>query len=303
MPSTPTDPRYKGWTMMRRLWRGYLAPHLRWLIVAVVLMIIEGSTVGLLSYSLQPMFDRVLVGREEGLVWIIGGAIFLLFLIRAITGVLQRVILTRIAQRTSSSMQIDLVEHLMTLDSTFFQDNSPGALMERVQGDVVAIQNVWQQIILGMGRDIVALGSLAFVAISIDPIWTLAALVGIPLLVLPTMVLQRYVRRKSGQLRHIASQRSTRLDEIFHGINPIKLNRLEDYQLGRFREIVLRIVTADVKTAAARATLPSLIDIITGLGFCAVLILGASEILSGEKSVGEFMSFFTAMALAFQPLR
>ena len=36
-------------------------------------------------------------------------------------------------------------------------------------------------------------------------------------------------------------QIATRLDEIFHGIQAIKLNRMEDYQTGRFRAIVDRI--------------------------------------------------------------
>ena len=34
-----------------------------------------------------------------------------------------------------------------------------------------------------------------------------------------------------------------------------------------------------------------------------VMIFGGSEIIDGKKSVGEFMSFFTAMALIFEPLR
>jgi ATP-binding cassette subfamily B protein/subfamily B ATP-binding cassette protein MsbA len=34
-----------------------------------------------------------------------------------------------------------------------------------------------------------------------------------------------------------------------------------------------------------------------------VLALGGAEVTRGERTVGDFMSFFTAMALAFQPLR
>ncbi|HSG57375.1 MAG TPA: ABC transporter ATP-binding protein, partial [Paracoccaceae bacterium] len=37
--------------------------------------------------------------------------------------------------------------------------------------------------------------------------------------------------------------------------------------------------------------------------FLGVLIYGGSEIISGEKTNGEFMAFFTAMSLAFDPLR
>ncbi|WP_238538245.1 ABC transporter ATP-binding protein [Oceaniovalibus guishaninsula] len=288
---------------MGRLWREYVARHWPWLAVAVLLMVVEGSTLGLLSYTLQPMFDRVFVDGDVGAMWWVGGVILSLFVIRAVTGVAQRVILTRVAQLTSTDMQTDLLAHMMTLDSTYFQRNAPGALIERVQGDTLAVQNVWQVLIQGLGRDVVSLLSLFVVAVTIDVGWTAIAVVGIPLLILPTVALQKYVRRKTRQMRSDSRHRATRLDEIFHGIDAIKLNGLEPYQLARFRKVVDRIVHSQIKSAAGRALLPGMIDIVTGLGFFGVLVLGGRDIISGEKTVGEFMSFFTAMALAFQPLR
>ncbi|WP_226780392.1 ABC transporter ATP-binding protein [Oceaniglobus trochenteri] len=301
MPKAPLAPTSRA--LMGRLWREYVARHWRLIALAFVMMVIEGSTVGLLSYMLQPMFDLVFVNGSADAMWWVGLAILMLFVVRALTGVVQRVLLVRVAQESSTAMQVDLLGHMMTLDSTYFQMNSPGALIERVQGDTLAVQGVWQVLIQGLGRDIVALVSLSIVALSVDWVWALTALIGIPLLVLPSMALQRYVRRKTGQMRDAATQRSTRLDEIFHGINPIKLNRMEDYQLGRFRAVVNRIVSVNVKTEAGRSMLPGMIDIMTGLGFFGVLVLGGREIIEGEKTVGQFMSFFTAMALAFQPLR
>jgi ATP-binding cassette, subfamily B, bacterial MsbA len=117
------------------------------------------------------------------------------------------------------------------------------------------------------------------------------------------LVVQRYIRRKTGQMRDQAGLRATRLDEIFHGIQAIKLNRMEDYQTARYRGIVARIVRFDVRTTLGRATMPAMIDIVTGIGFFAVLMLGGREVAEGERTVGEFMAFFTAMALTFQPIR
>jgi len=299
----PIDQRYTSRTLIARLWTDYLKSHIWWMLAAFVLMVIEGSSLGILSYMLQPMFDQVFVAGDSGAIWWVGGVIFGLFLMRGISNVFQKTILTRVAQKTSTKMQIDLLDHLMRLDSVFFQKNPPGALMERVQGDTVAVQSVWAVIISGVGRDIVSLAVLLGVAVSIDWVWAAVAIVGAPLLVLPVYMLQRYIRRKTNQMRQSASERSTRLDEVFHGINPIKLNRLETYQIGRFSSIIDTIVKAEIKTAAGRAMIPSMIDIITGIGFFGVLIVGGNDIIEGEKTIGQFMSFFTAMTLAFQPMR
>jgi len=49
--------------------------------------------------------------------------------------------------------------------------------------------------------------------------------------------------------------------------------------------------------------MPAIIDLVAAFGFFAVMVFGGEEIISGQKTVGEFMSFFTAMALIFEPLR
>lgn len=299
----PPAPSYRSVALFGRLWRGYLRAHRGAVALAFVVMVIEGSTLGALSYLLRPLFDRVFVSGEGGGVWLIGGLILGLFVVRAVASVTSKSLLARVAQRTSTAMQVDLLEHLLTLDARFYQENPPGALMERVQGDTIAVQGVWSMVISGLGRDMVALTSLFVVALMVDPVWTAAALIGAPLLIVPTVVVQKYVRRKTARARAQAGLRATRLDEVFHGITAIKLNRLEAYQIGRFRRIVDTIVRAEVKTAMGRAILPASIDVVTGIGFFAVLVLGGPQIVSGERTVGEFMSFFTAMALTFQPLR
>lgn len=289
--------------LFARLWRDYLRPHRLSMAIALVLLVVEGSTLALLSYALEPLFDRVFVGGDVGAIWIIGSFILSLFVIRATTLVASRTMLTAIAQRTSAAMQVDLLRHLLTLDGGFFQINPPGQLIERVQGDTAAVQGVWSLLVTGFGRDSVALAALTVVAVSVDPQWAAFAVVGTPLLILPALAVQRYIRRKFGQLREQAGRRATRLDEIFHGITAIKLNRIEDYQLDRFKRIVASIVKAETKSVASRVTVPAMIDIVTGIGFFTVIIFGGREIAQGERTVGEFMAFFSAMTLAFQPLR
>lgn len=294
---------YPSRQLFARFWRAYLRPHLGLMALAFLMMVLEGSTLGLLSYMIEPLFDRVFApGGAGALIWV-GGGILALFMVRAVTSILGRWLLARVNQSSAGAMQGDLLGHLLTLDSRFFQENSPGQLIERVQGDTLAVQGAATMVIGGIGRDVVSLVGLFAVTLLIDPVWTLAALVGAPLLLLPALVLRRYLRRKAMHTRQQAGLRATRLDEIFHGIQAVKLNRMEGYQTARFRRIVDTIIRAEVKTVIGRSAMPALVDVITGLGFFAVLMLGGSEVAAGERTTGEFMSFFTAMALTFQPIR
>ena len=285
------------------LWRGYLRKHAALMGVAVIFMVLEGSMLGALSWLMQPMFDNVFVeGDGQMLIWV-GFVVVGIFIVRAVSSVIQKVILTRVAQRTAAALRMDLLARMMLQDGAFHQTHPPGFLIQRVQTDVEAVGVVWKAIITGAGRDFIGLFVLMGVAISVDPVWAALAVLGGPLLILPAAAAQRYVRRKASQARDLGANLATRLDEVFHGIVQIKLNALEDYQSRRYRDLTQNFVRTEVKTAFGSAAIPGMIDIMSGLGFMAVILYGGAEIISGEKTIGQFMTFFTAMGFAFDPLR
>ncbi len=291
-------------SLFRRFWSGYLHGHLGAILAILVLMILEGGALGALSWLLKPLFDTVFAPGGGGrALYGVGLAILGLFLLRALTSVAARTLIALVAQKVSAVMQADLLRHILTLDNAFFQTNPPGVLIERVQGDTLAVQGIWSGLLTGIGRDLLSLVVLFGVAVSIDLHWTLAALIGAPLLLLPASMMQRYVRRKSRQLRQEAGKRATRLDEIFHGIQAVKLNRMEEYQTERFRSVLKTIRRAEVKSAFSRSLMPGMVDVVTGLGFFAVLLMAGDELAGGQRSTGDFMAFFSAMTLTFQPLR
>ncbi|KAA9008043.1 ABC transporter ATP-binding protein [Histidinibacterium aquaticum] len=301
MTQSPTDAQSRR--LFSWLWRGYLRRHVPLLTVALAIMAIEGSSLGGFSLLVEPMFDQVLVGGDSGALWLVALAVFGIFVVRGVASMAHKVLLTRIAQRTAAHIRADLLSHLMTLDTSFHQKKSPGELIERCQGDVQAINQIWATIITGVGRDAVSLVWLFGVALSIDWRWTLITLIAAPLLVVPSYLVQLYVRRSSRQARELASRMSTRLDEVFHGINPVKLNTLERYQASRDAALVADRVEAEVRTATWQSAIPALLDLMSGIGFLAVMLYGGAQIIDGEKTVGEFMAFFTAIGLAFDPLR
>jgi ABC-type multidrug transport system fused ATPase/permease subunit len=287
-----------GW-----LWQGYLKRHILVLGFIIVLMMIEGSMIGGLAWMMQPLFDGVFTGGSLVQLWTIGLIVFGLFLARGILSIAHRVMMTRIARFSIADLQNDLLAHLLRLDMNFFTLNAPGYLIERVQGDVQSIASIWGLIVRGAARDLIGLLSLVIVMISIDWKWAAIALLGTPLLVGPSLIAQRYTRKQASKARDVAANMATRLDEAFHGIGTIKLNSLESYYSHRYKILTKNQIRVEVKTLFGTAVLPSLVDIMSGIGFAGVIIYGGYEIINGTKSVGQFMAFFSALGLAFEPLR
>ena len=289
--------------LLKWFWNSYVREHFAFLFIALIFMSIEGSMLGLLSYSIKFLFDNILVSKDTSSILFVAILIFSIFSIRAIAGFIHRLITVNVCQKIIKALQNRMVEHLINMDVGFHQKNSPGTLMDRVRADSKALSESVGEAFMTVGRDGFSLISLVAVVFFIDWKWSLIAFLGIPFLVLPILLLQGLVRSRAGENRDFESKANVRLDEIFHGITDIKLNRAEKSERSKFFDILQVTHKVRLRLEAGMAGIPAMIDIIAAIGFLAVMIFGAIDITSGSKTIGEFMSFFTAMALIFEPLR
>ena len=291
------------WPLLHRAWQEYLKQRIGWLLLAAGLMMIDGGSLGLLSYYIKPMIDDIFIAGNKTAIVPIAGAIFLIFTARALGAYGQRSLTAFVSLQVVADLQRDLSKHLLSLDSAFFHRHPPGELLERVRGDSQTLQSVASNALIVLGRDSFSLVSLVIVAAMVDWQWTLIAFVGLPLLALPVMWLQNFVRRTTRRAREASADLSTRLDEIFHGYKAIKTNNMEDYEQQRVGDGVEGFRRQQFSAERGKAAIPSLIDIIAGLGFVAVMVYGGQQIIDGQKTLGDFMSFFAALALLFDPIR
>ncbi len=285
------------------VWRDYLQRRLPMMLLAFGFMAVEGSSIGALSYLVRPMFDTIHPGALMSAVYWVAFAVAGVFVTRALAGFIHRVIMARQSEKIAADMQESLLIHVMKLDLAYFLKNPPGSLIERIRGDSTALKGLWPPILQAVGRDSISLISLLAVAVMIDWRWTLIAVVGGPVILGPLMLLQAQVRVTARQSRAAAGVLSTRLDETFHGIRTLQLTGAEPQEAARYRRALNGYLRAQIKSQTAASAIPALIDFVAAMGFAGVMLYGGSQIIAGEKTLGEFMSFFTAMALVFEPLR
>jgi len=287
----------------RWLWDGFIRHRLHFIILALVLMVCEALALGAFSYLVRPMFDDIFIEGERGRVYLVALAMGAAFFGRGLMRFGHKSLIYWQSERATAELQSQLLAHLVALDQRFFQFNSPGNLIERVRGDTAALRKVFVTLLTGVGRDGASVIVLLGVAFWTDWQWTLVALAGIPLLGLPLIALQRLIRRRSSEARLAAAESSNRLDEAFHGIATLQLTGSEARELGRFRVIKNRYAVRITKALIGKASVSMLMDFGAAIGFAMVLVVGGMQIIEGTRTVGQFMSFFTALGLLFEPMR
>ena len=290
-PETRGNPTPAELPLLKWLWRDYLKPQRTLIFAALFFMALEGSMLGALSYIVRPMFDQVFIAGDRNAVYWVAAAVGGIFVVRAIAAFSHRMLMHGAGLRVIAAMQKDMVSHLMTLDSSYFQSNPPGTLIERVRGDTGSANGIWQVVLGAAGRDVIGLLALLAVAISVDPIWTLIAVAGAPLLLGPVLVLQRYVRKTATRAREGAAKLSTRLDEIFHGMNTLKLNTAERLEEDRFGDVIRRYLRQEMKARMGQAGIPAMTDFVAAMGFAGVLIYGGNQIIDGEVKSSDVVLF------------
>ena len=297
------EQRRKDRIVARWIWDAFVRHRLALIGLAVLLMVVEALMLGAFSYLVQPMFDDVLVEGEKGRVYLVALAMAGVFVGRGVARLGHKAVMTFQAEGATADLQAMLLAHLTRLDMGFFKQNAPGVLIERVRGDSEALRRVFQGLITGLGRDGAAVIVLLGVALWTDWQWTLIAILGIPILVLPILWLQRLIRRRSREGRIAAADGSNRLDEAFHGIATIQLTGTEARENSRFRGIMDHMVQKVARASIGQAAVSTVMDVGAGIGFALVLIYGGFQIIEGTRTVGQFMSFFTALGLLFDPMR
>lgn len=304
LPQTTRKARSRADGIVARwLWDSFIRQRLPFLGLAVLFMVLEAATLGAFSYLVQPMFDDVFIAGNRGDVVFVAIALAVVFFVRGLARLAHQSVMAWQSEAATGDLQTMLLAHLTQLDQGFFKRNAPGILIERVRGDSAALRRVFSSLITGLGRDGAGVIVLFGVALWTDWQWTLIALLGIPMLGLPLIAIQRLIRRRSTEARLAAAESSNRLDEAFHGIATLQLTGSEAREVGRFAKIKRRFVRKATRAAVGKAAVPTLMDFGAAIGLALVLIYGGAQIIDGTRTVGQFMSFFTALGLLFDPLR
>jgi len=144
----------------------------------------------------------------------------------------------RVAWTATNLLRVDLAEHCLRLDMTFHQKYPPGALIERVDGDVDALSNFFSQFVVRiLANSVLILGVLVMLY---REDWR----AGLGLTVFAALAIFAMLRvRTVGVPRWIAARQKSAeafgfLGEVLHGTEDIRASGATSYIVQRFETIL-----------------------------------------------------------------
>ncbi len=290
-------------SLVRRLTREYVRPHL-WRIAAAILCmaIVAASTAGF-TQLIKPIVDQVFIDKNEAMLWPIAGLALAVFAAKGFASYGQGVLMSYVGHKIVAEMQDRLYGRLIGADLAFFNRTSPGDLIARFVNDVNLLRHAVSNTLVGFGKD--TLTALALVGVMFYEDWllTLIAFLAFPSAILPIVSIGRRMRKVSGRTQVGVGHLTTLLDEGFQGIRYVKAYAMEAYEKSRARAAIDDIFRLNYKAERTRNTLHPIMEILGGVAVVAVILYGGYQVITEGKQPGSFFAFIVALLMAYEPMK
>ena len=230
-----------------------------------------------------------------------GAVLFLplLMALRAGSNYLSAYCMTWVSTRVVRDMQIRVLEKLHSLSLDYFNKSTLGDLTTHISGDTRRIFDAMNNGFADLIKEPFTLLSILAGMFIIDARLTLAAMVILPLVIIPILMVGNRLKRLARQTVSVGISQGSGLIEALSGIRLIKAYGLERFQLDRYRGESMDLVNLEVKKAQAGKLVNPMIEVVSTLGL-GVLIL---VVFATHQSVSDFVGFLTGMVMLPNPVK
>jgi ABC-type multidrug transport system fused ATPase/permease subunit len=291
----------------RGTWRRVLAfarPH-RITIIAFLALATVGALLGVLTPVLAGRaVDAIVEQRAAGAVVGIALALAAVAVVSGGVGLLERLASARLGERLILDLRRRVFEHVQAMPIAFFTRTHTGALVSRLNNDVIGAQGAFTSALAGVVTNVITLVLTLAVMLSLSLPITLLALVLLPLFVIPA----RRVGARVGQLEREATAHNaamtSQMTERFSapGATLVKLFGRPRVEAAEFGQRAERVSDIGVRTAVAMEVFFRSLTLVSGLAQALVYGLGGYLAIRGRLDPGTIVTMALLLNQLYGPL-
>jgi len=311
-----------GWGMVRSLTRdssvaqrklapgtakrvmSYARPHKSQIAMFLVLVILDSALVVATPLLLGQIIDKgVTLGRADVVVRLS----LIIAVIAVLDGALtlvQRWYSSRIGEGLIFDLRTQVFSHVLKQPIAFFTRTQTGALVSRLNNDVIGAQQAFTSTLSGVVSNVVSLVFIITAMAAISWTLTLAALLLLPFFLIPARFMGRRLAGLSHEAMGLNAELGTRMTERFNvaGALLVKLfgtPKIEDEQ---YAERAGRVRDVGVKIALSRTVFFVALTLVASLA--TALVYGAGGVMAVNETikVGELVALAALLGRLYGPL-
>ena len=197
-----------------------------------------------------------------------------------------------------------LYEHVNRMPLAFFTRTQTGALISRLNNDVLGAQRAFTTTLGSIVQNV--LGVVVTLAVMLRLEWrlTLLALAVVPAFILPAKRVGRRLQRLTKESYNLTAAMNTTMTERFNvsGALLVKLFGNPAREMGQFAEKAGRVRDIGVRTAVLGRVFFAALGLLGAVGTVLVYWLGTRQVIQGSLSVGTLTALALYVARLYGPL-
>ena len=277
-------------------------PKRNLVLIGLVLIVVSRLSSLVAPLKIKELLDDVIPNKDYDALYSLLFVVGIAILVQAVTSFLLTRILSVQAQYLISELRAKVQKKVLSLPISFFDNTKSGALVSRIMSDVEGVRNlIGTGLVQLVGGTITAVISLVLL-INISPSMTLFIL--IPVVVFGFVALKafKYIRPIFRNRGVINADVKGRLTETLAGVRVIKAFNAEAQENEVFEKGVDLLFQNVKKSLTATAIMTSSATFLLGIASTGIMGIGGYKIITGELTVGDFLSFTFLLGLMIAPI-
>ena len=227
-----------------------------------------------------------------------------LAVVDAILGLVGRWFSARIGEGLIFDLRTQVFDHVQRQSVAFFTRAQTGALISRLNSDVIGAQQAFTSTLSGVLGNMISLTIVLVTMFVLSWQVTIASLVLVPLFLLPARWMGRKLQELTREQMKLNADMSNQMSERFNvaGALLVKLFGRPEEEAGSFSGKALRVRDIGVKMAMANRWFFSALTLVAALATAVAYGLGGNLVINGVITLGTLLALVGLLAQLYGPL-
>lgn len=287
----------------RRILR-YARPYRRPIAGFLALVVLDAVFVVVTPLLFKRIVDDGVTVGDRRVVVVLSLAVAGLAVLDAVAGLVQRWLSSRIGEGLIYDLRTEVFSHVLRQPIAFFTRAQTGALVSRLNGDVMGAQRAFTSTLSGVVSNVVSLVLVTIAMLYLSWQITLGALLMLPVFLLPARRVGRRLQELTRESMQLNAELGSRMTERFNvaGALLVKLFGTTSTEDSEYERRAGRVRDIGVKIAMSNRYFFTALTLVASLATALVYGVGGVLAVAGSLSVGTLIALAALLGRLYGPL-
>ena len=288
---------------LRRILR-FAVPYRRYLAVFLVLVAIDAASGAVTPLLFREIIDRGIVPGDKQLVVLLSLVVALLAIFASTITLAQRWFSARIGEGLVYDLRTAVFDHVQQLPVAFFSRTQTGALIQRLNGDVLGAQQAFTSTLSNVVSNLLSVALVLGAMFVMSWQITLLALVLLPLFILPARLIAGRLREATAETYRLNATMAQTMTERFNVAGAVLakvFGRTQDSSKD-FAGKAARVRDIGVTTAMYAGIFRVSLTLVAALAVALVYGVGGVFAVQGALGIGTVVALTAYLNRLYGPL-